>query len=210
MECDGDEWHGIEQYEEDMARQRMLERCGLRFYRIRGYDYYRDPVGSLEPLWRTLREMGIEPLVAAGFDKGELSQEQQQTEAVQGSVSGYQPIAASGPTDTVFAKEERLSETTSPPTTVAQQVTTKEAQLTEVRRTVPESEIYNYSPDFFFKLAHLAKEKKKFAPWERSLIFRIGVWRTRGWQISEKMERQALRIIREAIKAGFSEGKPKV
>lgn len=28
VECDGDEWHGAEQYERDMARQRQLERAG--------------------------------------------------------------------------------------------------------------------------------------------------------------------------------------
>ena len=28
VECDGDIWHGMDHYEEDMARQRMLERCG--------------------------------------------------------------------------------------------------------------------------------------------------------------------------------------
>jgi len=31
VECDGDEWHGIDKYEEDMARQRILERCGVNF-----------------------------------------------------------------------------------------------------------------------------------------------------------------------------------
>jgi len=47
VECDGDEWHGIEQYEKDVARQRILERCGWRFWRVRGCEYYRDPHRSL-------------------------------------------------------------------------------------------------------------------------------------------------------------------
>ena len=61
LECDGDEWHGIEQYEKDVVRQRILERCGWRFWRIRGYEYYRDPSHSLDSLWTTLSEMGIMP-----------------------------------------------------------------------------------------------------------------------------------------------------
>ena len=36
VECDGDAWHGADQYGSDMARQRQLERAGLMFWRIRG------------------------------------------------------------------------------------------------------------------------------------------------------------------------------
>ncbi|MCX5998949.1 MAG: AAA domain-containing protein [Chloroflexi bacterium] len=61
VECDGDEWHGMEQYESDVARQRILERSGWRFWRIRGFEYYRDPRGALEPLWKLLDQTGINP-----------------------------------------------------------------------------------------------------------------------------------------------------
>lgn len=61
VECDGDSWHGMDRYEEDMARQRMLERCGLTFWRIRGSDFYRDPEESLSSLWNILNEMQIHP-----------------------------------------------------------------------------------------------------------------------------------------------------
>jgi hypothetical protein len=36
VECDGDEWHGPDRYEQDMARQRDLERAGWQFVRFRG------------------------------------------------------------------------------------------------------------------------------------------------------------------------------
>src|SRR5205807_552057 len=42
VECDGDQWHGPDRYEQDMARQRDLERAGWQFVRIRGGDFYRD------------------------------------------------------------------------------------------------------------------------------------------------------------------------
>jgi len=203
VECDGDEWHGIEAYERDVARQRILERCGWRFFRIKGYEYYRNLNGSLEPLWKTLREMGIEPLHTAGFDKGELPQRQQQTEAVQSLASEYQSIATLEPTDTAFVKEEQPAAITAPPDDVAKLLPAQKAQPIGVRRMVPELKIHNYSSNFFFKLARVAKEKKKLAPWERSLVFKIGMWRTRGWQISEKMERQALRIIQDAEQCGI-------
>lgn len=34
VECDGDFWHGPEQYEKDSERQRMLERCGWQFFTL--------------------------------------------------------------------------------------------------------------------------------------------------------------------------------
>jgi very-short-patch-repair endonuclease len=61
VECDGDQWHGPERYEQDMARQRDLERAGWQFVRIRGGDFYRDPTKALEPLWAELDRLGIKP-----------------------------------------------------------------------------------------------------------------------------------------------------
>lgn len=54
IECDGDEFHGPEQLEQDLARQIILERCGWRFFRLRGSEYYSNRKKSLEPLWNLL------------------------------------------------------------------------------------------------------------------------------------------------------------
>ncbi len=61
VECDGDAWHGADQYTKDMARQRMLERCGWVFWRVRGSTFYRDPDIALEELWTTLTRLKIFP-----------------------------------------------------------------------------------------------------------------------------------------------------
>ncbi|MBT3499888.1 MAG: DUF559 domain-containing protein, partial [Gemmatimonadales bacterium] len=61
VECDGDEWHGPDRYEYDMARQRDLERAGWQFVRIRGGDFYRDPDTAMQPLWEELDRLGIKP-----------------------------------------------------------------------------------------------------------------------------------------------------
>jgi very-short-patch-repair endonuclease len=61
VECDGDTWHGVERFQEDMARQRMLERCGLTFWRVRGGTFYRDPDAALGKLWSTLDQLKIFP-----------------------------------------------------------------------------------------------------------------------------------------------------
>jgi very-short-patch-repair endonuclease len=61
VECDGDFWHGPEQYENDMARQRVLERCGWRFWRIRGSEFYYDPEEAMQSLWNLLELYKISP-----------------------------------------------------------------------------------------------------------------------------------------------------
>jgi very-short-patch-repair endonuclease len=61
VECDGDEWHGAEQYEADMQRQRQLERCGWEFFRVRESAFYSNKDEALKDLWRLLEERGIFP-----------------------------------------------------------------------------------------------------------------------------------------------------
>jgi very-short-patch-repair endonuclease len=61
VECDGDFWHGPERHEEDMKRQRQIERCGWKVWRVRGSSFYREPGAALENLWRLLEELGIRP-----------------------------------------------------------------------------------------------------------------------------------------------------
>lgn len=61
IECDGDTWHGPDRYEADMARQRMLERCGWLFIRIRGSVFYANQSKAIEELVRAIRSHGLEP-----------------------------------------------------------------------------------------------------------------------------------------------------
>ena len=69
VECDGDEWHGPDRYESDMARQRDLERCQLVFWRVRGGDFYRKPDAALTELWETLESLKITPRQAWESDR---------------------------------------------------------------------------------------------------------------------------------------------
>ncbi len=61
VECDGDEWHGAEEYEADMFRQRQLERCGWEFFRVRQSAFIHDKERALEGLWRALEGREIFP-----------------------------------------------------------------------------------------------------------------------------------------------------
>jgi very-short-patch-repair endonuclease len=62
VECDGDRYHGPEQWRQDMRRQRVLERVGWRFWRCFASSFYRDPDGVMNDLFDMLSRMGIEPI----------------------------------------------------------------------------------------------------------------------------------------------------
>jgi very-short-patch-repair endonuclease len=62
IECDGDAYHGPEQWESDMRRQAVLERVGnCVFVRIRGSIFAREPEAALRPLWQRIEELGVAP-----------------------------------------------------------------------------------------------------------------------------------------------------
>ncbi len=63
VECDGDHWHGAEQYEDDMARQRQLERAGWRFVRIRESEFYANRAKAIESVVDVCEELSIHPLL---------------------------------------------------------------------------------------------------------------------------------------------------
>ncbi|MGB9858614.1 MAG: AAA domain-containing protein [Moorellaceae bacterium] len=63
VECDGDAWHGPEQFERDMARQRQLERAGWNFVRIRESEFYADRRRALQLVEEKCAELNIYPAV---------------------------------------------------------------------------------------------------------------------------------------------------
>ncbi|MGB1583555.1 MAG: AAA domain-containing protein [Solirubrobacterales bacterium] len=60
IECDGDAYHGPEQWEDDRRRQEILERLGWRFIRIRGSEFYRNREASINRTIARLDELGID------------------------------------------------------------------------------------------------------------------------------------------------------
>jgi very-short-patch-repair endonuclease len=59
IECDGDAYHGPDQWEADIRRQALLERVGnCVFVRIRGSVFSRDPEKAMAALWHRIEELG--------------------------------------------------------------------------------------------------------------------------------------------------------
>jgi len=71
IECDGDRWHGPEKYQDDMLRQKVLERCGWQFYRIRGSEYYLNREKALESLWSLIGKKQSNPPITIFENKEE-------------------------------------------------------------------------------------------------------------------------------------------
>lgn len=67
IECDGDRYHGLDQWENDMRRQRILERAGWQFWRCFASTFVMNKDDVIADLINCLRSHGIEPLGATEF-----------------------------------------------------------------------------------------------------------------------------------------------
>lgn len=68
IECDGDRFHGPGQWQDDMARQRVLERAGWTFWRCFASSFVRRRDAVINDLLQTLQRLGIEPLGSETVD----------------------------------------------------------------------------------------------------------------------------------------------
>ena len=73
----------------------------------------------------------------------------------------------------------------------------------EELKLIDEAEKVN--PDTWFSIAKWSKEENHFTPFDRKLIYNIGVVRSRKKDLSIKQAKQAIRILNESIAKGFSE-----
>ncbi len=72
VECDGEAWHGPERFEQDMARQRQLERAKWTFVRIRESEFYADRESTVRRIVEACDELGIRPI---GEEECEIDEE---------------------------------------------------------------------------------------------------------------------------------------
>jgi very-short-patch-repair endonuclease len=64
IECDGDEFHGADRWQQDLSRQRVLERAGWIFWRCFASTWTLRKDDVMEELVQYLYRMGIEPMGA--------------------------------------------------------------------------------------------------------------------------------------------------
>lgn len=68
VECDGDRFHGPGQWQDDMARQRVLERAGWTFWRCFASTFVRRRDEVIFDLLQTLDKLGIAPIGSEATD----------------------------------------------------------------------------------------------------------------------------------------------
>jgi very-short-patch-repair endonuclease len=84
IECDGEAWHGPERFEQDMVRQRQLERAGWTFVRIRESEFYTDRESALLRIVQACEELGIRPV---GQEEQEIGKEAEGSIAAEEALS---------------------------------------------------------------------------------------------------------------------------
>jgi very-short-patch-repair endonuclease len=62
IECDGDQYHGADRWDDDMHRQRILERVGWQFWRCFASTFVKSKKNVIAELLEVLTERGIEPI----------------------------------------------------------------------------------------------------------------------------------------------------
>lgn len=96
VECDGDEWHGAEDYEHDMARQRQLERADWTFARVRESDFYAGRQGAMSTITDACEELGVYPLDRTEEAPGQ-SSVQEPDEQIAPGAHDVEPVIESRP-----------------------------------------------------------------------------------------------------------------
>jgi very-short-patch-repair endonuclease len=66
VECDGDQYHGLDKWADDVQRQRILERAGWVFWRCFASTFVRRRKETMNDVLKSLAERGIEPIGSEG------------------------------------------------------------------------------------------------------------------------------------------------
>lgn len=62
IECDGDQYHTLENWDNDQIREGQLRRAGWQFWRVTGSAFYKNKDKAMDTLWKKLSELKIKPL----------------------------------------------------------------------------------------------------------------------------------------------------
>src|SRR5690606_17010671 len=82
----GDKFHGAEQFQNDLMRQKVLERCGWQFFRVRGGEYYSNRKKAMQPLWKLLKANDIQ------IEKLQIQNNYQHSEFVETEIKTNEPV----------------------------------------------------------------------------------------------------------------------
>ena len=232
IECDGDTWHGPDQYDADAARQRMLERCGWRFLRIRGSVYYANRAKAARKLIDAIVSQGIKPhfasdqFVARDWVKevsGNQCMEQLGAHAIDATENVVQPVElapgeifeideANGDVamvsvpDDVSAGNGLLNSNADILPDIVKQTPLPAINSVSVDGAADDAataEVSAVDSNVWFQIAHWANQNDQLAGWQRGLAYSLGVRKRQGLSPIPKEVMQGKRILDEAATLGF-------
>lgn len=270
VECDGDKYHGPEKWNDDMQRQRVLERAGWVFWRCFASTFIRRRKDTLDDLLKMLVERGIEPIGAEGAprsmhtehrvicastvldgsqavqqimplpeqpdvcpdDQNLAPRPQESTKEVEPSSSmptiiNNKPVSRESRSKKenggISDRASKLGVEHKVPKHISEALPATEAggaphvdQIVEVTEksaspsgffkkegSISSSVNLPVEPEVWFRLAHWAKEKNALTSNERAFAFKVGMYLTKKWSLSERMGKWAEAIWLEAIDLGF-------
>jgi len=134
IECDGDRYHGPEQWPADMARQRTLERAGWRIWRCFASRFVREREAVLDELTELFRTLDIHPREATersrihtelrewsstDGDEHQLIGEVEHQDEESGAAEAIEPSSGLH-VETFVPRSESFAEQPSPPVTAAE------------------------------------------------------------------------------------------
>jgi very-short-patch-repair endonuclease len=181
IECDGDKYHGIEEYQNDIMRQKVLERCGWQFIRIRGCEYYSDKIKSLN---KTLD-------ILNNFDGG---QEQNKYSSENKISSNSETFSESKlprmqNENPILSTEKELIDKQS---STNKEVSNNDSALLDW--------FINMEAETWFNISHIAKDKNLLSPMERNFAYSMGKYLKSKWNPSIKQLNYARKIYEKINK----------
>lgn len=138
IECDGDRYHGPEQWDADMRRQRILERAGWRFWRSFASTFVMHREDVVRDLLATLEAMDIHPTNGDGTVRS-IHTELREIAAFRSSekpeyeVNEETPLASVGSESTVLDPEKKLPEAPPPRHAISTSTEIEEGDLVTYR-----------------------------------------------------------------------------
>lgn len=177
IECDGDQYHGIEEYQNDIMRQKVLERCGWQFIRIRGCEYFSDKSNTIAKVVEVLKDLGYES-------------------SKQDDLTFHDDISI-----TKEIKFEELNQSAKNISIPKPLVEEPSSSLDETSKTDSLSKLSlidwfnNIDGEIWFNFSRIGKEKDLLSPLERNFAFNMGRYKKRNWNPTEKQLNFAKKIF---------------
>ena len=219
VECSDDKLQSRADYEHRREPEQTLERCGWKFFWIRGDEFYHDPEAVLSSLQKELELEAIQPLESFPGEKAvaedyvpavdfafeetslPLGREPEpgpaasETEAPQRAEVPEQPAKTLSPS---VANEDSVLHEPSGPSVAPPALPSREEKQEEVVERATE-----VKPEVWFAMASWAKDNGALEASDRLTLVTIGYSKRDGQEINARIARRSMALSEELVLKGF-------